>query len=102
MASTDSEIKDEISSRSKNDRPPLYKVILYNDDYTTMDFVVQVLETVFNKSPSEAVQIMLTVHKKGIGVCGIYTAEVAETKVATVHSMARQHGFPLKCSMEEV
>ena len=83
------------------EEPPQYKVLLHNDDYTTMDFVVHVLESVFSKPPSEAVQIMLNVHRKGVGMCGIYTAEVAETKVATVHHLARDRGFPLKCSMEE-
>ncbi len=104
MSRAQSDLKEKVESRTEEilQEPIQYKILMHNDDYTTMDFVVQVLETVFNKSPSEAVQIMLTVHKKGIGVCGIYTAEVAETKVATVHSMARQHGFPLKCSMEEV
>jgi len=91
-----------IQVEEKLQEPNRYRILLHNDNYTTMDFVVQVLENIFNKPPSEAVQIMLNVHKQGIGVCGIYTAEIAETKVAAVHSMARQNGFPLKCSMEEV
>ncbi len=82
--------------------PPKYKVLLHNDDYTTMDFVVSVLMKVFHKTRDEAVNIMLNVHKKGVGICGIYPAEIAETKVALVHQMARQAGFPLRCSMEEV
>ncbi|GAB6887487.1 ATP-dependent Clp protease adaptor ClpS [Desulfothermus okinawensis JCM 13304] len=82
--------------------PPKYKVLLHNDDYTTMDFVVEVLMKVFHKTKEEAVAIMLNVHKKGIGVCGVYPAEIAETKVALVHKMARKEGFPLKCTMEEV
>jgi ATP-dependent Clp protease adaptor protein ClpS len=104
MSREQSDFKEKVESRTEEilQEPIKYKILMHNDDYTTMDFVVQVLETVFNKSPSEAVQIMLNVHRKGIGVCGIFTAEVAETKVETVHSMARQHGFPLKCSMEEV
>ena len=90
-----SEVRDEI------DEPPMYKVLLHNDDYTTMEFVVEILMLVFNKPPEEAVEIMLDVHQKGIGICGVYTYEVSETKVNAVHSLARDHGFPLKCSMEE-
>lgn len=81
--------------------PKMYKVILYNDDYTTMEFVVHILETVFHKTPSEASQIMLHVHKKGMGICGTYNFEIAETKVGTVHAIAKQYEFPLRCSMEE-
>ena len=91
----DSEIRDEVRE------PPMYRVLLHNDDYTTMDFVVEILMLVFNKSPEEAVNIMLNVHRKGIGLCGVYTYEVSETKVETVHAIAREHGFPLKCSMEK-
>lgn len=82
--------------------PPRYKVLLHNDDYTTMEFVVHILKTIFGKSQVEAIQIMLNVHRKGIGVCGVYTAEVAETKVSLVRHLARKEGFPLKCTMEEV
>ncbi len=82
--------------------PQRYKVLLHNDDYTTMEFVVHVLQKVFHKTEAEAMQIMLNVHKNGTGVCGIYTGEVAETKVAMVTSMARKEGYPLKCTMEEV
>jgi ATP-dependent Clp protease adaptor protein ClpS len=81
--------------------PPLYKVLLHNDDYTTMEFVVQVLQSVFHKSQAEATQITLHVHRTGIGVAGVYSHEIAETKVAVVEAMARKHEFPLKCSMEE-
>ncbi len=81
--------------------PPMYKVLLHNDDYTTMEFVVEILKTVFYKSTQEAMQIMLHVHRQGIGVCGVYPAEVAETKVEMVHQLAQQEGFPLRCSMEE-
>jgi ATP-dependent Clp protease adaptor protein ClpS len=82
--------------------PKKFKVILHNDDYTTMDFVVRVLVEVFKKSPVQANAIMMKVHRNGKGVCGIYTQEVAETKISRVESMAREEGFPLKCSMEEV
>ncbi|MDI6795972.1 MAG: ATP-dependent Clp protease adapter ClpS [Desulfatibacillaceae bacterium] len=80
--------------------PSMYKVLLHNDDYTSMDFVVHVLERVFKKAHDEAVQIMWSVHLKGMGLCGVYTREIAETKVATVHQLARRSGFPLKCSLE--
>ncbi|MBS1833081.1 MAG: ATP-dependent Clp protease adapter ClpS [Acidobacteria bacterium] len=80
--------------------PPMYKVILLNDHYTSMEFVVLVLEGVFNKSSSEAYAIMLSVHKAGRGIAGTYTREVAETKLATVTHMARKQGFPLQCVME--
>ena len=84
----------------KTERPRMFKVLLHNDDYTTQDFVVGILQRVFNKSVPEATRIMLNVHNQGVGVAGIYTAEVAETKIETVHSMARADGYPLKCSME--
>jgi ATP-dependent Clp protease adaptor protein ClpS len=101
MTSTDSKIKDEISSGSKNDHPPLYKVILYNDDYTTMEFVVQILVDVFGKSLEKARQMMLNVHNKGKEICGIYPRQIAETKVETVHNLAANNGFPLKSTMEK-
>jgi len=85
----------------KTQKPTLYRVILHNDDYTTMQFVVEVLETVFHKSPAEAHRIMMQVHTRGHGVCGAYPYEVAETKVALVHDLARQSGFPLRASLEE-
>ncbi len=83
------------------EEPKLYRVLLHNDNYTTMDFVVMILEKVFHKSPSEATRIMLNVHQKGIGVCGIYPRDVAETKVVTVQVLAENHNFPLLCTMEE-
>jgi len=85
----------------KTDEPSLYRVILLNDDYTTMEFVIHVLETVFHKPLPEATRIMLNVHKKGSGLCGVYTREIAETKVAEVHAMAAENQFPLKCTMEK-
>jgi len=82
--------------------PALYRVLLLNDDYTTMDFVVAVLESVFQKSPAEAVRIMLMVHNNGRGVCGVYPKQIAEAKIEMVHKRARREGFPLRCAMEEV
>jgi len=81
--------------------PKMYRVILHNDHYTTMDFVVEVLMRVFHKPADEAVKIMLDVHKKGAGVCGVYNFDIASTKAFRVHHMARQMEFPLKCSLEE-
>jgi ATP-dependent Clp protease adaptor protein ClpS len=89
--------EDEVRVRE----PKLYRVILLNDDYTTMDFVVSILETVFKKSPEEARRIMLAVHNKGRGICGIYPRQIAEAKVIMVHTRARQEGFPLRCMMKE-
>jgi ATP-dependent Clp protease adaptor protein ClpS len=82
-------------------RPPLYRVILLNDDYTPMEFVVRVLEKVFGLDRNTATRIMLEVHTKGKGVCGVYTYEIAETKVAQVTGLAQQHQHPLLCTMEE-
>jgi len=92
----------ELELSDETREPRRFKVLLHNDDYTTMDFVVHVLERVFHKQEPEAMRIMLAVHKQGFGVCGVYTAEVAETKVDTVHSMAKAAGFPLRASLEEV
>lgn len=80
--------------------PPLYKVLLLNDHYTTMEFVILVLETVFRKDPAEAERIMLQVHRGGVGVAGVFTKEIAETKTLVVHQLARQNGFPLRCAVE--
>jgi ATP-dependent Clp protease adaptor protein ClpS len=87
--------------RSKSARPPRFKVILYNDNYTPMEFVVQVLETVFQKSPSAATQIMLQIHRGGMGVAGVFVLEVAETKSATVQRMAEERGYPLRTGVEK-
>ena len=88
-------------TRPKTKRPSLYKVLLLNDDYTPMEFVVYVLERFFNKQREEATRIMLHVHQKGVGVCGVYTYEVAETKVTQVMNFSRQHQHPLQCTMEK-
>jgi ATP-dependent Clp protease adaptor protein ClpS len=87
--------------KPKTKRPELFKVVLLNDDYTTMEFVVHVLETVFNKPSPEAYRIMMQVHVKGRGICGTYTYEIAETKVSAVHAMAKEEGFPLRATIEE-
>ena len=88
-------------TRDETREPPRYRVLLHNDDYTTMEFVVEILMYVFNKSPETAAQIMMNVHREGLGVCGVYTHEIAETKVDTVHNLARENGYPLRCSMEQ-
>jgi ATP-dependent Clp protease adaptor protein ClpS len=90
----------EVKERQETKTPSLYKVFLLNDDYTTMDFVVHILEEVFHKPSVEAAQIMLHVHKNGKGLAGVYTREIAETKIETVHNLACENGFPLKCGME--
>ncbi len=99
----DHEIKEskEISSEHIPKHPSMYRVILHNDDYTTMEFVVEILMKIFGKSLEKAYKIMLNVHRQGRGVCGVYTCEVAETKVNTVHQLARDNGFPLRSTMEK-
>ena len=87
--------------KPKTKRPNLYRVLILNDDYTPMEFVVHILERFFNKGRDEAVQIMLQVHRHGVGICGIFTYEVAETKVAQVIEFARRHQHPLQCTMEK-
>ncbi len=88
-------------TRPKTQRPPLYKVLLLNDDYTPMEFVVHVLERFFGLSHAQAFELMLTVHKKGVAVVGVFSFEVAETKVAQVMDFARRHQHPLQCTMEK-
>ena len=88
-------------ARPKLKKPPLYQVILINDDYTPMEFVVHILEAIFNHDREKATQIMLNVHKQGKGICGIYTKDIAETKVAQVNNYARENKHPLLCDMEE-
>ena len=87
-------------SEEKTDEPPLFKVLLHNDDYTTMEFVVWVLESVFNMPEEQAIQVMLNVHLQGVGVAGIYTFEVAEMKVEKTIALAREQEFPLLATME--
>lgn len=88
-------------AKPKSKRPPLYKVLLLNDDYTPMEFVVHVLERFFGMSHAQAFEIMLVVHKKGVAVVGVFSFEVAETKVAQVMDFARRHQHPLQCTMEK-
>ncbi|MFA5718385.1 MAG: ATP-dependent Clp protease adapter ClpS [Desulfobulbaceae bacterium] len=97
-------VKEKTFIRDKEElkEPPLYKVLLHNDDYTTMDFVVMILETVFKKDKGEAIRIMLNVHHQGLGIAGVYTREIGETKIAVVHGLARKQQFPLRCSLEKL
>ncbi len=101
--SDESEVEAAARTRTRRRlrRPKLYKVLLHNDDYTTMDFVVYVLMTVFHHRQEDAVRIMLHVHHRGVGVAGIYPREVAETRVSQVEALARKHEYPLRCSIEE-
>ena len=96
---TGGEVKEKPKSVTK--RPQLFHVVLINDDYTTMEFVVRTLEEIFDKGPAEAYRIMMEVHTRGRGVCGAYSFEVAETKAAAVHDLARAEGFPLRAGIEE-
>ena len=102
MAGTERRVDGEVLERTRHEtkKPELFKVLLLNDDYTTMEFVVEILENVFNKAPAEAYRIMMAVHHQGQGLCGVYPFEVAETKVATVVDLARDNGFPLRAAME--
>ncbi len=102
MAGTDRQTDGEVLERTKQEtkKPELYKVLLLNDDYTTMDFVVEVLASIFHKQPAEAFRIMMAVHTQGKGLCGVYPHEVAETKVEAVSGRARENGFPLRAAME--
>ena len=88
-------------TRTKTKKPYMYKVLLLNDDYTPMEFVVYVLQRFFSKSAEDAAKIMLHVHQNGVGICGVFTYEVAETKVSQVMDLARQHDHPLQCTMEK-
>ena len=89
------------STKVKTKKPSMYKVLLLNDDYTPMEFVVHVLERFFRKNQEEATQIMLHVHRRGVGICGVYTFDVAETKVVQVVDFSRKHHHPLQCTMEK-
>ncbi|EPY01444.1 ATP-dependent Clp protease adapter ClpS [Magnetospirillum fulvum] len=90
-----------IKTRPRTRKPSMYKVLMLNDDYTPMEFVIQVLEQFFSKNREEATRIMLNVHTRGVGICGVYTYEVAETKVTQVMDLARQNQHPLQCTIEK-
>jgi ATP-dependent Clp protease adaptor protein ClpS len=93
-------IEEEIDSDIALDEPPMYRVVLHNDDYTTMEFVIQILKTIFHKNEQESEQIMLAIHQKGKGICGVYTREIAQTKVEQVKVLAKQNKFPLLATYE--
>lgn len=105
--SSDSEDENErrtgllLKARPKTKKPSMYKVLLLNDDYTPMEFVVHILEKFFNKNIQEATDVMMHVHRRGVGICGVYTYEIAETKVAQVMDFARANEQPLQCTMEK-
>ncbi len=102
MSLPDRQADGEVLTRHRQQlrEPSLYKVLLHNDDYTSMEFVVMILETIFHKSTAEATRIMMNVHRQGLGVAGIYTRDIAETKMGQVIDLARHNNFPLKCSIE--
>jgi len=97
----DNETGVATKSRPKTKTPAMYKVLMLNDDYTPMEFVVHVLERFFSKTHEEAMQIMLHVHQRGVGICGVFTYEVAETKVTQVMDLAKEHQHPLQCTIEK-
>jgi len=100
MARRQEQFEYDTGNMAEYEEPPMYRVLLLNDDYTPMDFVVEILQEIFHKDRSEAERIMLNVHRKGAGLCGIYTYEIAETKVTRVRAKAKEAGFPLRCTME--
>lgn len=102
MADSDFEREEAVVTESKPrlKKPPLYRVLLHNDDYTSMEFVVFILRSIFQRSEVDAVRIMLLVHNQGVGVAGVYTYEIAEAKIAKVTTLAREQEFPLLCSLE--
>ena len=110
MSADDDNIKQEdapehgvaVKTRVNTKKPSMYKVLMLNDDYTPMEFVIHVLESFYNKAHEEATQIMLHVHQKGVGTCGVYTYEIAETKVNQTMDLAQQHEHPLQCTIEKV
>ena len=96
----DSDTGTAVVEKTKVSKPRMYKILMHNDDYTTMEFVVYVLERLFKKSKQEAYEVMMRIHQQGIGICGVFTFEVAESKVSKVAQLAKREGHPLKCSIE--
>ncbi len=101
MARVDEEVESEFDEQLEIREPRLYKVMLLNDDYTSMDFVTMILMEVFHQNSQKANAIMYKIHEEGSGLCGVYTYEIAETKIAQVHALAKEHQFPLRATMEE-
>ena len=97
----DGDVGVVLKTRQKTKKPSMYKVLMLNDDYTPMEFVVHILEHIFNKTQDEATQIMLHVHQKGVGICGVFTFEVAESKASQVMDLARHNQHPLQCTIEK-
>ena len=98
---TGNQTRVDVKRHTRTRQPPMYTVLMHNDDYTTMEFVVETLVAVFHKSPTEANRVMLHIHFKGAGICGTFPYEIAETKISKVHDMARREGFPLRCTLEQ-
>jgi len=101
MARVSEEIEGEFDVQLELDEPKLYRVILLNDDYTSMDFVVMILMEIFHQNAQKANETMYKIHEEGSGLCGVYTYEIAETKMAQVHALAKEHQFPLRATIEE-
>jgi ATP-dependent Clp protease adaptor protein ClpS len=101
LSKTDIKSDERTRTHERVQEPPLYQVLLHNDDYTTMEFVIEILMVIFNRSMEDATRIMLNVHRNGLGICGVYPYEIAETKVEVVEVLARSRDFPLKCSLEK-
>ncbi len=101
MARVENEFESEFDEELESEEPKLYRVMLLNDDYTSMDFVIMVLVEIFHLSAQRATEIMYKIHEEGSGLCGVYTYEIAETKISQVHTLAKEHQFPLRAKMEE-
>ena len=101
MARVDTEIENEYEEELELEEPKLYKVLLLNDDYTSMDFVIMVLMEIFHKDAKSANAVMYKIHEEGSGLCGVYDYEIAETKITQVHTLAKEHEFPLRATLEE-